>query len=68
MSIRDYLPKKEKMTTLQVKLPEKLVSEVQASMKEDNYETWRQFLTACFKAYLESKLEGGSSKKKREEE
>lgn len=67
MSIRDYLPKKEKMTTLQVKLPEKLVSEVQASMKEDNYETWRQFLTACFKAYLDNRLDDQSEKKKDED-
>jgi len=53
MTIRDYLPKKEKMTTLQVKMPEKLVREVQKEMKDDNYDNWKEFLTACFKAYLE---------------
>lgn len=55
MSIRDYLPKREKMTTLQVKMPEKLVQEVEKAMKADNYETWREFLIACFKSYLECK-------------
>ncbi|MGE0633450.1 MAG: hypothetical protein AB7O96_13645 [Pseudobdellovibrionaceae bacterium] len=57
MSIRDYLPKKEKMTTLQVKLPERLVKSVQGIMKSDNYGTWQEFITACFNAYLESKKE-----------
>lgn len=57
MAIRDYFPKKVKMTTLQVRMPEKLVRDVQREMKDDNYENWKEFLTACFKAYLEDKKE-----------
>ena len=55
MTIRDYLPKREKMINLQVKVPEKLVRDVQKEMKEDNYQTWQEFLTVCFKAYLDSR-------------
>ena len=55
MAIRDYFPKREKMTTLQVKMPEKLVREVQKEMKADNYDSWKEFLTVCFRAYLESR-------------
>lgn len=55
MAIRDHLPKREKMTTLQVKMPERLVREVQREMKVDNYDGWKDFLTACFKTYLENK-------------
>lgn len=57
MAIRDHLPKRQKMTNFQVKMPEKLVRDVQKEMKTDNYETWQDFLTACFKAYLEQKKE-----------
>lgn len=55
MSIRDHLPKKKKMTTLQIKLPEELVKKVRNTMKSDNYGTWQEFITACFTAYLDSK-------------
>lgn len=57
MPIREYLPKKEKMTTLQVKLSKELVKNVQSMMKSDHYRTWEEFIAACFKAYLESKKE-----------
>lgn len=67
MSIRAYLPKREKLITLQVKIPESLLIEVKKEMQQDNYETWREFLTDCFKSYLEDKKEpeeaGGKSKK-----
>lgn len=55
MAIRDYFPKREKMKSLQVKLPEQLVHKVQMEMKRDNYQTWQEFITACFRAYLESR-------------
>lgn len=55
--IRDYLPKKEKMTMLQVKMPKNLVSQVREEMKSDNVETWTDFLTACFKNYLDNKAQ-----------
>jgi metal-responsive CopG/Arc/MetJ family transcriptional regulator len=64
MAIRDYFPKREKMVTLQVKMPEALLQQVQSAMKEDNYETWREFLTACFKFYLETRNEESSGEKK----
>ena len=58
-SIRDYLPKKEQMTTLQVKMSLSLVEQVKREMKCDNVETWSEFLTACFKSYLDNKASGG---------
>lgn len=53
--IRDYLPKKEQMTNLQVKMPLGLVEQVRLEMKDDNVETWQEFFTACFRSYLENK-------------
>ena len=70
MAIRDYFPKREKMVNLQVKMPESLLQEVQKAMKADEYETWREFLTACFKFYLENRKETSdtiSDKQKKEE-
>jgi hypothetical protein len=58
-NIRDYLPKKEKMICLQVKLPVNLVEQVKHEMKCDNVETWGEFLTACFKSYLDNKTQTG---------
>lgn len=55
MAIRDYFPKREKMKSLQVKLPEQLVHKVQKEMKRDSYQTWQEFIAACFMAYLESR-------------
>ncbi len=62
MSIRDFLPKKEKTTAFYVKLPAALVTEVKVAMKEDGFSTWRDFLTACFNSYLESRGEENSKK------
>ncbi|MBL7672250.1 MAG: hypothetical protein JNM39_17355 [Bdellovibrionaceae bacterium] len=64
MSIRAYLPKREKLITLQVKMPESLVIEVKKEMQQDNYETWREFLTDCFKSYLEDKKESEETGRK----
>jgi hypothetical protein len=58
-NIRDYLPKREKMTCLQVKMPMSLVEQVKQEMKGDNIETWSEFLTACFKSYLDNKAQIG---------
>lgn len=60
MSIRSHFPRRQKMTTLQVRMPEKLVRDVQREMKDDNYKNWKEFLTACFNAYLEEKKESVS--------
>ena len=58
-NIRDYLPKKERMTNLQVKMPVSLIEQVKREMKGDNIETWNEFLTACFKSYLDNKALAG---------
>lgn len=60
-NIRDYLPKREKMTCLQVKMPLSLVEQVKKEMKGDNIETWNEFLTACFKSYLDNKAQVGKN-------
>ena len=54
-NISDYLPKREKMATLQAKMPRSLLAEVKLEMKGDNAETWGEFLTALFKSYLAEK-------------
>lgn len=54
-NIQDYLPKREKMTCLQVKMPVSLVEQVKQEMKSDCIETWSEFLTACFRSYLDNK-------------
>lgn len=64
MSIRAYLPKREKLITLQVKMPEGLLIEVKKEMQQDNYQTWREFLTDCFKSYLEDKMERDEKEEK----
>lgn len=61
MAIRDYFPKKEKMKSLQVKLPEQLLKQVQKEMKADNYQTWQELITACFKAYLDGRKEASQN-------
>lgn len=58
-NIRDYLPKKERMKSLQVKLPESLILQVKRQMESDNVDTWNEFLTACFKSYLDNKKRVG---------
>lgn len=55
MSIRAYLPKREKMITLQVKMPESLLLQIKKEMQQANYQTWREFLMDCFKSYLKEK-------------
>ena len=54
-NITEYLPKKEKMSTLQAKIPKSLLSEVKHEMKSDNAETWGEFVTALFRGYLAEK-------------
>jgi metal-responsive CopG/Arc/MetJ family transcriptional regulator len=65
MSIRAYLPKREKMVTLQVKMPESLLLQVKNEMQQDNYQTWREFLVDCFKSYLKEKNEDTEGKTKK---
>ena len=57
--IRDYLIQ-DKFVNLQVKMPEELLKEVKTELKKDRID-WRTFLTACFKAYLDSRKETQSS-------
>lgn len=45
------------MTMLQVKMPLKLIEEVKVEMKKDNFGTWTEFLTACFRSYLNGKAQ-----------
>lgn len=45
------------MTMLQVKMPLKLIEEVKVEMKKDNFGTWTEFLTACFRNYLNGKAQ-----------
>ena len=54
-NITEYLPKREKMATLQAKVPKNLLNEVKFEMKGDNAETWGEFITALFKSYLAEK-------------
>ncbi len=54
-NITEYLPKREKMATLQAKVPKHLLNEVKFEMKGDNAETWGEFITALFKSYLAEK-------------
>ncbi len=65
MSIRAYLPKREKIITLQVKMPESLLLQVKKEMQQDNYQTWREFLVDCFKSYLNEKNEDTKGKTKK---
>lgn len=60
-AIRDYLPKKEPITNLQVKMPKKLVDRVKKQMKEDEVDSWNEFLTACFMSYLDNKKTGADN-------
>lgn len=60
-TIQDYLPKREPTTNLQVKMPKELVDRVKRQLKDDNVNSWCDFLTACFMSYLASKEVGTKS-------
>ncbi len=60
-TIRDYLPKKEPITNLQVKMSKKLVEKVKLQMKDDDVDSWNDFFTACFMSYLDNKKTGANN-------